>query len=191
MLNELENINPDAYGEKKTSNTSAEETNDEVTDAEMHSVETLLKLAPILQTTSPGSTQKTTTGVNTKILNEKEKDDIVREHIKKIKAINEKRMTELGDAYRSPYCNRIVSLYEPLLDRDKTIISYLLSPIGDIGAVMYKSESGMETVKIIFESFHPSQFIASNRVDAFVDVLNYEEKKGTKNHHPTGCSCQL
>ncbi|MFS7905529.1 hypothetical protein Hanom_Chr01g00048761 [Helianthus anomalus] len=59
----------------------------------MQSAETLLKLAPILQTTSPGSTQKTTTGVNTKILNEKEKDDIVRAHIKKITATNEKRMT--------------------------------------------------------------------------------------------------
>ncbi|KAJ0660520.1 hypothetical protein HanOQP8_Chr14g0538691 [Helianthus annuus] len=175
MMNELEKINPDAYGEQKTPNTSAEDANDEVTDAEMQSVETLLKLAPILQTTSPGSK---------KILTEKEKDEIVRAHIKKITAMNEKRMRELGDAYRSPYCNRIVSLYEPLLDRDKTIISYLLSTIGDIGAVMYKSESGVETLKIIFESFHPSQFVASNGVDAFVDVLNYEEKKRDKKSSP-------
>ncbi|KAJ0946515.1 hypothetical protein HanRHA438_Chr01g0004801 [Helianthus annuus] len=133
MLNELENINPDVYGKKKTSNTSAEETNDEVTYAEMQSVETLLKLAPILQTTSTSSTQNTTTTVIEKILTEKENDGIVRTHIKKWRDMNEKRMTELGDAYRSPYYNRIVSLYEPLLDRDKTIISYLLSPVGEIG----------------------------------------------------------
>ncbi|MFS7996246.1 hypothetical protein Hanom_Chr12g01127671 [Helianthus anomalus] len=46
--------------------------------------------------------------------------------------------------------------------------------------MMYKSESGIETIKIIFESFHPSQFVASNGVDAFVDVLNFEEKKRDK-----------
>ncbi|MFS7944983.1 hypothetical protein Hanom_Chr06g00518591 [Helianthus anomalus] len=90
-------------------------------------------------------------------------------------------MTELGEAYRSPYCNRLTSLYEPLLERDQTIICYLLAPIGSISSLMYKSESGVETIKIIFESFHPSQFVASNGVDAFVDVLNFEEKKGTKN----------
>ncbi|MFS7898412.1 hypothetical protein Hanom_Chr00s022523g01761741 [Helianthus anomalus] len=100
-------------------------------------------------------------------------------------------MAKLGDAYRSPYCNRITSLYEPLLERDQMIICYLLAPIGSIGSMMYKSESGTETIKINFESFHPSQFVASNGVDAFVDVLNFEEKKkGTKNHHRTGCSCQ-
>ncbi|MFS7919187.1 hypothetical protein Hanom_Chr03g00209851 [Helianthus anomalus] len=56
---------------------------------------------------------------------------------------------------------------------------------------MYKSESGVETIKIIFESFHPSQFVASNGMDAFVDVLNFEEKKRDKKYHHTGCSCQV
>ncbi|MFS7953992.1 hypothetical protein Hanom_Chr07g00625101 [Helianthus anomalus] len=42
MLNELEKINPDVYGKEMHPTTSAEET-DEVTDAEMHSVDTLLR----------------------------------------------------------------------------------------------------------------------------------------------------
>mgnify|MGYP006967550714 CR=1 FL=1 len=50
--------------------------------------------------------------------------------------------------------------------------------------LVYKSESGVETLKIIFESFHPSQYIASNGVDAFVDVLNFEEKKRDKKSSP-------
>ncbi|KAJ0730944.1 hypothetical protein HanRHA438_Chr07g0300681 [Helianthus annuus] len=49
---------------------------------------------------------------------------------------------------------------------------------------MYKPKSGVETLKIIFESFHPSQFVASNGMDAFVDVLNFEEKKRDKKSSP-------
>ncbi|MFS7951845.1 hypothetical protein Hanom_Chr07g00600001 [Helianthus anomalus] len=101
-----------------------------------------------------------------------------------LKEKNEKRMAELGDAYRSPYCNRITNLYEPLLDRDQTIVCYLLAPVEDIGTLIYKSESGFEALKIIFESFHPSQYIASSGVDAFVDVLNFEEKKRDKKSSP-------
>ncbi|MFS7964385.1 hypothetical protein Hanom_Chr08g00749741 [Helianthus anomalus] len=56
MLNELEKINPDVYGKEMPPTTSAEET-DEATDVEMQSVETLLRLAPILQT-STDSKQK-------------------------------------------------------------------------------------------------------------------------------------
>ncbi|MFS7912884.1 putative papain-like cysteine peptidase superfamily [Helianthus anomalus] len=107
-------------------------------------------------------------------------DEIVRKEIKKVRVLNEKRMAELGDAYRSPYYNRIVSLYEPLLDCDKTIIIYLLVPIIEL--------NGLETCKIVFESFHPTQYIASNGVEDFVDVLNFEEKKGTKTHHHTSSS---
>ncbi|XP_035834040.1 uncharacterized protein LOC118482601 [Helianthus annuus] len=43
MLNELVKINPDVYGKEKPPTTSADET-DEVTEAEMQSVESLLKL---------------------------------------------------------------------------------------------------------------------------------------------------
>ncbi|KAJ0770595.1 hypothetical protein HanPI659440_Chr07g0259431 [Helianthus annuus] len=93
-------------------------------------------------------------------MDEKRLDELVRTHIKKWRDKNEKRMAELGNAYRLPYCNRITSLCEPLLERDQTIICYLLAPIGNISSVMYKSKSGVETLKIIFESFHPSQFVA-------------------------------
>ncbi|MFS7996247.1 hypothetical protein Hanom_Chr12g01127681 [Helianthus anomalus] len=62
MLNELEKINPDVYGKEMPPTTSFEET-DEVTDGEMQSVETLLRLAPILQT-STYSKQKTLVSAN-------------------------------------------------------------------------------------------------------------------------------
>ncbi|KAJ0728160.1 hypothetical protein HanLR1_Chr07g0238441 [Helianthus annuus] len=142
----------------------------------------LLRLAPILQT-STDSKQKTHVTTNEK-MDEKRLYELVRTHIKKWRDKNEKRMAELGDVYRSPYCNRITSLYEPLLERDQTIICYLLAPIGNISSVMYKPKSGVETLKIIFESFHPSQFVASNGMDAFVDVLNFEEKKRDKKSSP-------
>ncbi|MFS7930023.1 hypothetical protein Hanom_Chr04g00339291 [Helianthus anomalus] len=116
--------------------------------------------------------------------NEKRLDEVVRTHIKKVRDMNEKRMAELGDAYRSPYCNRIVSLFEQLLERDNTIIIYLLAQIPNLNSVIYKSKSGVETLKIIFESFHPSQYVASKGVDAFVDVLKFEEKKGGKKSSP-------
>ncbi|MFS7930357.1 hypothetical protein Hanom_Chr04g00343301 [Helianthus anomalus] len=61
------------------------------------------------------------------------------------------------------------------------IICYLLAMIKSIGSLIYNnSESGVKTLKIIFESFHPSQLVASNGMNTFVDVLNFEEKKRDK-----------
>ncbi|KAJ0754724.1 putative Ulp1 protease family catalytic domain, papain-like cysteine peptidase superfamily [Helianthus annuus] len=171
-----------AYDKEKPPTTSADEP-DEVTEAEMQSVETLLKLAPILQTSS-ASNQKTPVSANTNKTDDERHTHLVRTRIKMIREKNEKRMAELGDAYRSPYCNRVTDLYEPLLARDQTIICYLLAPVGDIGSLIYKSDSGVETLKIIFETFHPSQYISYGGMDAFVDVLNFEEKKRDKKSSP-------
>ncbi|KAJ0847143.1 putative papain-like cysteine peptidase superfamily [Helianthus annuus] len=178
-------------GKEMPPTTSAEEP-DEVTDAEMQSVETLLKLAPILQTpnerepntTVSANTKKTDDEIHKQLTDDERHTQLVRTRLKMLKEKNEKRMAELGEAYRSPYCNRITNLYELLLDRDQTIICYLLAPVEDIGTFIYKSESGFEALKIIFESFHPSQYIASSGVDAFVDVLNFEEKKRDKKSSP-------
>ncbi|XP_035845347.1 uncharacterized protein LOC110933857 [Helianthus annuus] len=177
-----QNTITDAYDKEKPPITSADEP-DEVTEAEMQSVETLLKLAPILQTSS-ASNPKTPVSANTNKTDDERHTHLVRTRIKMIREKNEKRMAELGDAYRSPYCNRVTDLYEPLLARDQTIICYLLAPVGDIGTLIYKSESGVETLKIIFETFHPSQYISYGGMDAFVDVLNFEEKKRDKKSSP-------
>ncbi|KAF5759187.1 hypothetical protein HanXRQr2_Chr16g0738281 [Helianthus annuus] len=158
----------------------------------MQSVKTLLKLAPILQTpnesdrntTVSANTKKTGDEIHKQLTDDERNTQLVRTCLKMLREKNEKRMAELGDAYKSPYCNRITNLYEPLLDRDQTIICYLLAPVEDIGTLIFKSESGVETLKIIFESFHPSQYIASSGVDAFVDVLNFEEKKRDKKSSP-------
>ncbi|XP_035830500.1 uncharacterized protein LOC110945114 isoform X2 [Helianthus annuus] len=177
-----QNTITDAYDKEKPPTTSADEP-DEVTEAEMQSVETLLKLALILQTSS-ASNPKTPVSANTNKTDDERHTHLVRTRIKMIREKNEKRMAELGDAYRSPYCNRVTDLYEPLLARDQTIICYLLAPVGDIGTLIYKSDSGVETLKIIFETFHPSQYISYGGMDAFVDVLNFEEKKRDKKSSP-------
>ncbi|MFS7947337.1 hypothetical protein Hanom_Chr06g00547161 [Helianthus anomalus] len=40
------------------------------------------------------------------------------------------------------------------------------------------------STEVIFESFYRGQYVASNRIDAFVDVLNLEEKKRDRKSSP-------
>ena len=41
----------------------------------------------------------------------------------------------------------------------------------------YRSKTEVATFKAVFESFYREQYVASNGIDAFVDILNLEEKK--------------
>ncbi|MFS7953993.1 hypothetical protein Hanom_Chr07g00625111 [Helianthus anomalus] len=93
-------------------------------------------------------------------MDEKILDELVRTHIKKWRDKNEKRMAELGDSYRSPYCNRITSLYEPLLERDQTIICYLLAPIENIRQV--QCFISFKTLKILTYLFKTVLLVLNN-----------------------------
>ena len=49
---------------------------------------------------------------------------------------------------------------------------------------LYRSKTGVYTLKGIFESFYRGQYVASNGIDAFVDVLNLEEEKRDRKSSP-------
>ncbi|MFS8031917.1 hypothetical protein Hanom_Chr17g01551521 [Helianthus anomalus] len=51
-------------------------------------------------------------------------------------------------------------------------------------AVFYRSKTRVCTFRGIFESFYRGQYIASNGIHAFVDVLNLEEKKRDRKSSP-------
>ncbi|MFS7920906.1 hypothetical protein Hanom_Chr03g00230381 [Helianthus anomalus] len=90
---------------------------------------------------------------------------------------NVKRYADLGDAFCSPFCNRVVNMHKALLDHKLGVIRYTFVTLKGTEEVFYLSKTGVYTYKAIFESFYRGQYIASNRIDAFVDVLNLKEKK--------------
>ncbi|MFS7918872.1 hypothetical protein Hanom_Chr03g00206261 [Helianthus anomalus] len=102
---------------------------------------------------------------------------------------NEKRYANLGEAFCSPFCNRVVNMHEALLDLELSVIRYTFATFTGIEEVFYRSKTRVFTVKGIFESFFRGQYAASNGIDAFVDVPNLEEKKRIEIHHHTDSSC--
>ncbi|KAJ0476936.1 putative Ulp1 protease family catalytic domain, papain-like cysteine peptidase superfamily [Helianthus annuus] len=48
----------------------------------------------------------------------------------------------------------------------------------------YRSKTEVSTFKAVFESFFREQYVASNGIDAFVDILNLEEKKRDRKSSP-------
>ncbi|MFS7967088.1 hypothetical protein Hanom_Chr09g00781621 [Helianthus anomalus] len=96
----------------------------------------------------------------------------------------EKRCAELGDAFCSPYCNRVVNMHESLLNQELSVIRYTFATFANIEDELYRSKPGVHTSKGIFESFYRGRYIASNGINAFVDVLNLEEKKRDRKSSP-------
>ncbi|XP_021999488.1 uncharacterized protein LOC110896461 [Helianthus annuus] len=96
-------------------------------------------------------------------------NEILFETIKSAKIQNEKRYADPGGAFCSPYCDKVVTLSEPILDCSYTTF--------DCSSLFYKSKTAVGAYKIVFESFYTNQYVASNGIDAFVDVLNPEERK--------------
>ncbi|MFS8006481.1 hypothetical protein Hanom_Chr14g01249651 [Helianthus anomalus] len=51
-------------------------------------------------------------------------NDLMLKSIESAKIRNEKKYSEHGNAFRSPYYNRMVNLAEPLLDREMIVLKY-------------------------------------------------------------------
>ncbi|KAJ0870686.1 hypothetical protein HanRHA438_Chr11g0503221 [Helianthus annuus] len=75
-------------------------------------------------------------------------------------------------------------MHEALLNQELTVIRYTFATFANIENELYRSKTGVHTVKGIFESFYRGQYVASNGIDAFVDVLNLEEKKRDRKSSP-------
>ncbi|MFS7889964.1 putative Ulp1 protease family catalytic domain, papain-like cysteine peptidase superfamily [Helianthus anomalus] len=152
----------------------------QVTTEDLQSVESLLSLAPSLvvnkgknacrgrKNSKPTQAAKQKAG--TKVV-PKGVNELLYKTIEAVRLRNEKRYVDLGEAFCSPLCNKVVNMHGALLNQE-------------LSDVFYQPKTGVFTVKGIFESFFRGQYVASNGIDVFVDVLNLEEKKKDRKSSP-------
>ncbi|MFS7937078.1 hypothetical protein Hanom_Chr05g00423281 [Helianthus anomalus] len=75
-------------------------------------------------------------------------------------------------------------MHKALLNQELSVIRYTFATLANIEVVFYRSKTWVCTFKGIFESFYRGQYVASNGIDAFADVLNLEEKKRDRKSSP-------
>ncbi|KAJ0469506.1 hypothetical protein HanIR_Chr14g0708631 [Helianthus annuus] len=75
-------------------------------------------------------------------------------------------------------------MHEALLTQELCVIRYTFATLAGMQEEFYRSKTEVATFKAIFESFYRGQYVASNGIDAFVDVLNLEEKKRDRKSSP-------
>ncbi|XP_035837231.1 uncharacterized protein LOC110893207 [Helianthus annuus] len=160
----------------------------QVTAEELHSVELVLSLGPSLE---EDKEKKQTKGRKTskpkqvpKQVMPKGLNELLYKTIEQAKIRAETRCAELGDKFCSPYCNRVVNMHEALLNQELNVIRYTFAIFAGLQEEFYRSKTEVATFKAVFESFYREQYIASNGIDAFVDILNLEEKKRDRKSSP-------
>ncbi|KAJ0471517.1 hypothetical protein HanHA89_Chr15g0597021 [Helianthus annuus] len=159
-----------------------------VTAEELHSVELVLSVGPTLE---EDKGKKQTRGrKNTKPKQvpkqviPKGLNELLYKTIEQARIRGEKRCAELGDKFCSPYCNRVVNMHEALLTQELSVIRFTFATFADLQEEFYRSKTEVATFKAVFESFFREQYVASNGIDAFVDILNLEEKKRDRKSSP-------
>ena len=81
-----------------------------------------------------------------------------------------------SDSLNSPYLLREVNVYAGVTDDERILSEYIFFSLGDIWEEVYKT-SHTENFKVLFESFASGVYIGANAMDAFTELMNYEEKK--------------
>ena len=80
-----------------------------------------------------------------------------------------------SDSLNSPYLLREVDVYAGVTDDERILSEYIFFCLGDIWEEVYKT-THTENFKVLFESFSPGIYIRANAMDAFTELMNYEEK---------------
>ena len=81
-----------------------------------------------------------------------------------------------SDSLNSPYLLREVNVYAGVTNDERILSEYILYCLGDnIWEDVYKT-THTENFKVLFESFCPGLYIGANAMDAFTELMNYEEK---------------
>lgn len=81
-----------------------------------------------------------------------------------------------SDSLNSPYLLREVDAYASVTEDEVILSEYIFFYLGNIWDEVYKT-THTENIKVLFESFSPGLYIRANAMDAFSELMNYEEKK--------------
>ncbi|KAL8218248.1 hypothetical protein R6Q57_021621 [Mikania cordata] len=83
----------------------------------------------------------------------------------------------IGEQLRSPYVERSVVLGTKLSKEERMICQYVFHPKNDPHTFLFITNSDTEFYKVITESLFPKVYIHTGVLEAFVNVLNADEKQ--------------
>ncbi|KAI3776056.1 hypothetical protein L1987_45816 [Smallanthus sonchifolius] len=91
----------------------------------------------------------------------------------------EKRLKTLSQALKSPYVNRKVAMGEKMTTTETLVTNYIFkdTDASKYEIVFQSSITGNDFYKVVFESFYPNVQVVANALDAFSELLNFEEQK--------------
>ncbi|MFS7984892.1 putative papain-like cysteine peptidase superfamily [Helianthus anomalus] len=87
-----------------------------------------------------------------------------------------KRNTNLPDAPRSPYVQRVVSLTDKREQLESTLASCILSATGNKWDVIFDCPAGVLILRSSFETIYPELCLDADIISAWAVVLNHEER---------------
>ncbi|KAM0048460.1 putative 1,3-beta-glucan synthase [Helianthus debilis subsp. tardiflorus] len=88
----------------------------------------------------------------------------------------EKRITMSFEALKSPYLERPVAMRNKITIDEKILAQYIFAPI-DAYKIIFKPGDGSSYHKFIFEGLYPGIKVSINILEAWIYILNIEEKK--------------
>ncbi|KAD6795347.1 hypothetical protein E3N88_06243 [Mikania micrantha] len=95
----------------------------------------------------------------------------------KIKYERKCRSKIIGEQLRSPYVERSVVLGTKLSKEERMICQYVFHPKNDPHTILFITNNDTEFYKVIMESLFPEVYIHTGVLEAFVHVLNADEKQ--------------
>ncbi|MFS7918392.1 putative papain-like cysteine peptidase superfamily [Helianthus anomalus] len=87
-----------------------------------------------------------------------------------------KRNTNLPDALRSPYVQRVVSLTDKREQLESALASCILSTTGNKWDVIFECPTGVSILRGSFETIYPEICLDVDIISALAAVLNHEER---------------
>ncbi|MFS8004490.1 hypothetical protein Hanom_Chr13g01226461 [Helianthus anomalus] len=87
-----------------------------------------------------------------------------------------KRNTNLPDALRSPYVQRVVSLTDKREQLESALASCILSATGNKWDVIFDCPAGVSILRGSFETIYPELCLDADIISAWAAVLNHEER---------------
>ncbi|KAJ0693298.1 putative papain-like cysteine peptidase superfamily [Helianthus annuus] len=87
-----------------------------------------------------------------------------------------KRNTNLPDALRSPYVQRVVSLTDKREQLESALASCILGATGNKWDVIFDCPAGVSIMRGSFETMYPEVCLDADIISAWAAVLNHEER---------------